>query len=142
MHHHERKEIVCPSGAVLKIGLAPFAVSKALYQVILKELKDFKLESSQEMAQLWKDIFCLGFSSEAIDKALWACLSYCTYNDGHLGELKVTEATFEPLKARDDYMLVSIEVGKENIFPFVKSLYAEYKKASEMLDSMFESPEA
>jgi len=53
-------EIKLPSGAVLKVQVSPFAVSKALYQAILRELKKVSVSAQTEMSALYKDIFCLG----------------------------------------------------------------------------------
>lgn len=121
------KEFVCPSGAVLKIGLSPFADSKTLYQALLKELKDVHLDSKMEMSTLFKELFCIGFSSPEIEKALKVCLKRCTYDSGK-GEFKIDDSTFEPLEAREDYMSVCMEVAKENVLPFMKSLMQLYSQ--------------
>lgn len=111
-----------PSGAVLKITLAPFAQSKALYQAILEEVKTLRLDPDAEVdVNLYKDLFCVGFSSKKIEAALAKCLDRVTYND-----LKIDDQTFESEAARDDYMTVCFEVTKANILPFTKSLYAKY----------------
>jgi hypothetical protein len=115
------KEVKLPSGAVLKIGLAPFEAARSLYQAVLEEAKSVMISSSTEMASVYKDLFCLGFSSKKIENCLWECLKNCLYND-----LRIDAKTFEPVTARNDYMTVCMEVAKENIHPFVKSLYAEY----------------
>jgi hypothetical protein len=120
------KEIKLPSGALLKINASPFAVSKALYQAILKECKEIDFNSKMEVSTLYKEIFCTGFSSPEIEKCLWECLKRCTYNDGK-GDLKIDDQTFEPVANREDYMKVCIEVTKENVLPFGKSLYAEFQ---------------
>lgn len=119
------KEVKLPSGAILKITPAIFEVSKALYQQVLKETKDIKMGAGTDLASAYKDLFCVGFSSKEIESCLWECFKHCTYNSGK-GDLKITKDTFEPVTARDDYMTVCMEVAKENILPFVKSLYAEY----------------
>ena len=121
------REVKLPSGAILKINLAPFAESKALYQAVLSEGKGIELSIATDTVTLYKQFFCVGFSSPEIERCLWKCMERCTYNGGK-GDLKIDEDTFEPVEARDDYMSVCIEVGKENILPFMKSLYAEYKQ--------------
>lgn len=125
------KEIKLPSGAVLKINPAPFAKARALYQAVLQEVKLVEVQSKTEMAALYKDIACICFSSPLIEQRLWACFEHCQYNGG-AGDLKIDEDTFEPLAARNDYLVVCMEVAKENIGPFVKSLYAKYKPQIEM----------
>lgn len=121
------KEVVCPSGAVLKITLSPFAIAKGLYQCVLKELKGLNIDSKTELTTLYKEIFCTAFSSKEVESALFECFKRCTYNSGK-GDLKIDESTFEPEQARQDYMTVCIEVGKENILPFTKSLLSEYQR--------------
>lgn len=123
-----------PSGAVLKIGVSPFEVSKALYQAILEEAKAVAFVSTTEMASVYKDIFCVGLSSKKIEACLWECFKKCIYNSGK-GDLKIDKDTFEPVEARSDYVAVCIAVAKENIDPFVKGLYAEYSQFFEMIGS-------
>lgn len=116
------KEIELPSGAKLKIGLAPFAASKELYQVILDEAKSLKIEASTEIdVSLFKDAFCAALSSKRIENAVLECAKKCVYND-----LKIDGNTFEPVEARQDYIPMLIEVAKENLLPFTKSLSAKY----------------
>lgn len=119
------KEIKLPSGAVLRIHPAKFDESKELYQSVLEEAKGLVISSKTEMAGVYKDLFCIGFSSKKIESALWKCFPYCTYESGK-GALKIDSDTFEPIEARNDYLTVCMEVAKENILPFAKSLYAEY----------------
>ena len=114
------KEIKLPSGSTLVISLPPFAEAKELFQAILEEVKDLKLDPKTEMdINFFKDIFCAGFSSKKIEKALNACMKRCTYND-----LKMDENTFEDEKAREDYLSVVYEIIKEVISPFMKTLTA------------------
>ncbi len=115
-----------PSGAVLKIQASPFGIAKALYQSLLKELKSLPLTSNTEFATVYKDLFCAGFSSDDIEAKLWKCFERCTYNAG-AGDLKIDADTFEAVERRQDYIKVCMEVAKENTFPFVKSLYAEFE---------------
>lgn len=111
-----------PSGARLKISLSPFAVARDLYQAALEELKHLKLDPEAEVdANFYKDLFCTGLASKKIEKAIWKCMEKALYND-----LKITEDTFEPEEARDDYFAVMFEVAKVNIHPFAKDLSAKY----------------
>lgn len=126
------KEVSLPSGAKLNITLAPFKDSRALYQAILEEAKVLKLDPTAEIdVNLYKDLVCLGLSSKKIEACLWKCMERATY-DG----LKMTEDTFEPETARDDYMTVCFEVAKENIQPFTKSLYAQYADMLQKIQSV------
>lgn len=118
------RDVKLPSGATLKVTASPFADSKALYQAVLREIRNVPVSSKMEMSSLYKDLFCIGFSSPEIEACLWKCFARCLYS----GQ-KITEDTFEPIESRDDYMMVCTEVAKENIGPFGKSLYAEYQRA-------------
>lgn len=123
------KTTTLPSGAELTITLAPFADSKALYQSILEELKSVSIKGEDEIGiGLLKDLFCAGFSSKKIEAAMSKCLSRCLYNG-----IKIDDSTWEPAEAREDYMKTLVEVAKENIAPFVKSLSLEFSIAKEIL---------
>lgn len=116
------KEIDLPSGAKLKIQLAPFKEAKNLYQAALSELSFLKLDPKAEVdVNLFKDLFCVGFSSKKIEEALEPCMKRILYNG-----TKISDDTFESEKAREDYWTICFEVAKANISPFVKSLYAQY----------------
>lgn len=121
------RSVKLPSGAELNINAAPFIDAKNLYQALLRELKSIQIDSNIQVGNLYKDFFCTGFSSAEIEDCLWKCLERCTYNNGK-GNLKIDRDTFEPIEARQDYMNVCMEVAKENVSPFGKALYADYKK--------------
>ena len=121
------KEIDLPSGAKLKLGVVPFEFSKALFQAILEEAKALSLASSMEMADVYKSLFCIGFSSKKIEACLWKCFEKVIYEDKR-GPLKIDKDTFEPVENRGDYMAVCLAVTKDNIDPFVKGLYAGYRE--------------
>lgn len=122
-------EVTLPSGAILQITLSSFPVSKELYQTILEEFKHLNLDGEKEIdPNLFKDIFCTGFSSKKIEKCVWKCMEKAVYN-----KLKIDENTFEPEEARQDYTTVLMEVAKANVNPFLKSLYAQYSKVLEIL---------
>ncbi len=128
------REVKLPSGAVLKIQPAPFAVAKSLYQALLKEMKGIAIGPQSNMQDMFKDAFCIGLSSLEIEACLWECFKRCTYNGG-AGDLKIDDQTFEPVERRDDYVKVCVEVGRENVLPFGKSLYAEYLFAKQTAES-------
>lgn len=128
------REIQLPSGAILKINPAPFADAKNLYQALLKELKEVQIDSKMEVVNLYKELFCIGFSSPVIESFLWKCLERCSYNRGQ-GDMKIDKDTFEPLESREDFMTVCIEVAKDNVNPFAKSLFAEYKRMSQAVEN-------
>lgn len=116
------KEVNLPSGSTLKITPGSFDESKELLRVVMEEAKSLKLDMSQEVDfNLFKDIFCVGFSSKKIESALAPCLKRCLI-DG----LKIDKDTFEAIEKRQDYLEVLFEVAQENIAPFTKSLYAKF----------------
>lgn len=115
-------DVALPSGAKLHISLSPFAVSKALYQAVLEEAKLLKLDTDADVdINLFKDLFCSGFSSKKIEVCLEACMRKATYNG-----IRITADTFEPEEARQDYMQVCWEVAYANLLPFTKSLSQLY----------------
>lgn len=120
------KEVKLPSGAILKITPSPFKDARALYQALLKEGVNLQFDPMRGMTSVYKDLFCIGFSSPQIEACIWKCLERCTYNDGK-GDLKVTEDSFEPVASRDDYLTVCMEVTQENVLPFLKSLWSKLK---------------
>lgn len=118
----EIREVTLPSGAVLKLNPAPFADARNLYQAVLEELKGSRFDPQQSIdVNFFKDMLCSMLSSKKVEAALEKCMQRATY-DG----IKITKDTFEPVKARDDYLTVCFEVAKENVLPFMKSLYAQY----------------
>lgn len=128
-------KVKLPSGAELTVQPAPFADSKNLYQALLRELKEVKIDFKMEMANLYKELFCMGFSSPQIEACLWKCMERCTYDNGKTGPLKIDKDTFEPVEAREDFMTVCTEVTKVNVSPFVKTLFADYEQFARMIEN-------
>lgn len=125
--------IELPSGAKLDVKLAPFSDSKALLQAFLEEIKAVKMAADTQLdVNLFKDLFCAGFSSPKVEAALTVCMNRCLYNG-----LRIDRETFESAEARQDYMLACFEVAKENVAPFTKGLYAKY---STLLASLKDLP--
>jgi hypothetical protein len=121
--------IKLPSGAELRITLAPFTVAKSLYQAVLEETKLVRLDANMDIdTNLLKDLFCIGLSSKKIEAALDDCMKRCLYNN-----LKITADTFEAEEARQDYITVCFEVGKANIEPFLKALMPKLKQLSAII---------
>lgn len=120
------------SGNTLKINNIPFSEAKALYQALLSEAKDFEFSSKDEFGQLVKNIFCVGFSSAAVEQKLNDVFKRCQYCDKR-GDLKIDNDTFEPMEARADYVEVCTVIVKEVCDPFLNGLYAESKTLLEKL---------
>lgn len=117
------KKVQLPSGAELVIGVSDFEVAKDLYQAVLDEIKHLQLDPNAEIdSNLYKNLFCAGFSSKKIEACIYKCFEKCLY-----GGARITKATFEPVQAREDYMSICFEVVQENITPFMKNLYVKYQ---------------
>jgi len=129
-------EVKLPSGSKLKIQPADFETARALFKAVLSEATKTQVswKGGVDVNQ-FKDLFCIGFSSDLIEDRLGACMSTVLYNNGK-GDLKIDKDTFQDPKAREDYLPVCWEVAKANISPFLKSLYAEFGKIFEILKSI------
>jgi hypothetical protein len=133
----EMKEVKLASGNTLKIGVVPFEQAKGLYQTILDEMKLVKLNPQDSRVSLFKDLFCMGFSSKRVEASLVECFKRCHYVDKR-GELKIDKDTFEPVEARGDYIEVCIAVTTEVVGPFSKGLYAAFTTLFEKADNVLQ----
>lgn len=137
------REVTLPSGAILKIAPAPFADAKALFQAFLKEVRNVPMTTNADNAswtwflELYKNVYSAAFSSQEVERCMWACAARCLYDDGTMAKeipgLKVEPSIFEKAANRQDFETVAMEVTKENVDPFAKSLYAKYLSASKEL---------
>lgn len=126
------KVVELSSGAKLTVKLAPFADSRTLYQAILEEAKDIRLNPNDEVdVNFFKDGFCAFLSSKKVEAALDKCMQRCLVN-----ELKIDKDTFESEERREDYFTVVTEVAMHNIAPFTKSLYAKLSPIVEKLKKL------
>ena len=130
-----------PSGAVLVVNDAPFDDAKCLYQAMMKELRAVEMRSDMSYNALLKDIFCLGLSSPVIESSLAKCMARCTYDYGK-GAMKIDKDSFEPRERREDYIPACMEVARENVGPFMKSLSAAFSEALGVLTGILTSKEA
>jgi hypothetical protein len=120
-----------PSGAVLEVTPLDCGDAYAIFQQVMKVIglldidlskldmtKDFKaqdiIEFKRPLAQL--------LSNSELEKAAKKCLTKCTY-DG----MKVTEATWNPLNARQDYLFAMFFALKENCSPFLDGVFSDSK---------------
>ena len=123
------KTVTLPTGAKLVITPCPFGDARALFQVAARELKGLKLDPKAEVdVNFFKDLFCAGLSSKEFEEALKKCFERCTYNG-----IKISDDVFEKVEAREDYLTVCLEVAKETLLPFTKSLSAQYAPILELL---------
>lgn len=129
------KHVKLPSGRTLTITLASFPVSRSLYQAFLGEVKGLKLDAGASLdVNFFKDIVCTALESKNIENAVWECMKRCLIDDK-----KIDVNSFEEADNRDDYFMVMMEVCKENIQPFTKSLYAQYGHLLEMVSTSIQA---
>jgi len=119
------EEFTTQGGAKVAIGIAPWQDAIALKAALAKELaaSDFDLDNLDLERPMNADVLKVLMkvdSSKAVYDALFTCLARCTYN----GQ-KITEATFEDVKAREDYYEVTLACMKANLRPFLKSLFSK-----------------
>lgn len=124
------EEVKLPSGAMLRVGLAPFADARDLYQAVLEEARGVKINPEDNVLSLQKEIFCAFLTSKKVEAAVWKCMEKCLYNGA-----RIKEETFEPELARGDYIDVLYSVTEKNVSPFLKSLSAEFSLIREILKS-------
>lgn len=114
MADQELREVTLPTGAVLKINDAPFKDAHALYQAVLKMLVFAEVPEGKEKRDVIKDYLPLTLASPEVHQAVMKCFERATYN-----EKKITDATFEPIEARKDFVQACIEVQIQNLDPFL-----------------------
>lgn len=120
------RQVTLPSGATLKVGLAPFADALVLQQACLRELRHISVGRSIPMENMLKDMFCTAYASPEVQAAMKPVILRSTYNDAKI-DLNSPDM-FEPVLARQDYFQVLAEVAQDNIGPFMSYLFAEYRK--------------
>lgn len=109
------------SGATLRGSLAEFKKGRALYQAVAKAAKEIEVKASDDLnVNLIKSFFLEFLSNKEVEACIWDCMGKMLYNDS-----KITEETFEPIEARQDYIEVMKEVAMFNAAPFTKNLFAE-----------------
>lgn len=131
------------SGAKVVIGVAPYEDVMELKSCIFDELRQtplgFDLEgleklkdkdtSEIDLDKFFKAALALA-GSRSIRKALMTCLIKSTYN----GQ-KITPATFEDEKAREDYYEICFYCLKVNLSPFFKGLVSKLSAVRHLLKS-------
>ncbi len=124
-------EVRLMSGSTLKIQIAPYDVAKNLFQALLRGLKTIPVNETVDHTALFKDLFCTALSSPEIEAWVTKCFERCTIDN-----VKFDANTFEPVNRREDYIQVFMAVGKANVFPFMKSLYAEFGTYLKMVENV------
>lgn len=126
-------EVNLDSGAILRVQLADFEDSIALFDSIVGEAIGVQIGDAAgdlSMSDLFKgnvsqlkDVLFKVLRSKPVKEALWKCMASCTYQPpGEEAALKIGRATFQPDKTRGDYFPVAGEVAVFNLVPFFKNL--------------------
>lgn len=133
------RAVSLPSGGVLNVAAAPFKDAKALWQQLIAEIQTVQF-SGMDLQSVLKDLFCVGFSSQALEGHIWNCAVRCTIQPSKLATIeKLTPDYFEEVERRGDFITVCSEVVKENVNPFVKSLFAEWQAGYTTIESILKS---
>lgn len=113
-----------PSGALLEITIAPFEDAQELYQMVAGELLSVDIKADDEInVNMFKNLFCVFLSSKKIKEAIDLCAKRCVYN-----KERIDSDTFEEVDRRQDYIECMAMIAWENIHPFGKALFAQYKE--------------
>ena len=117
------REVKLKSGATLTLRDTPFEKSKALFQAVVKNLKSVEISKGVNSYEGFVGAL-LGsqLSDNEIERCLWECMACCTYNAG-AADVKVAPDLFEDETRRGDFIDVCLEVGQENLRPFMKGLW-------------------
>jgi hypothetical protein len=125
-------EFTAPSGAKVKINVAPFLDAEDLKDSILQEIARQGIDLRFNLAKGKDQDIDFGAiinaalvvaSSKEVRKSLNKCLIRCTYD----GEKIVPETTFEKTEARQDYHDIQLACLKANLSPFFESLVSKLK---------------
>lgn len=118
-------EVKTQSGATVHLPVAPWRDAVALKNAIHREFSasSLKIDLGADIGTVAK-IILMADSSDEIYQAVLKCLNRGTYNN-----IKITEATFEPEGARQDWYDVLEACLKVNYFPFVEGLRSKYNTA-------------
>jgi hypothetical protein len=122
-------EFQTAGGNTVAVNAAPWRDAVALKNAIAKEFlaSGAVLDLKADASNLSKVILAVD-SSDAVYKALMACLSRCTFNNQ-----KIVDATFENESAREDYYEIVTECLKVNLSPFFKGLLLKLKTLESLL---------
>lgn len=125
------KDFTAPSGAKVQIGVASWGNFQALQSAVFREaakigfdLKGFKMDTEINLGGListFANVFLTIAGSPEVYAAIWPCLEKSTYN-GH----KITQATFEPIEHRQDYLEILKEFAVFNVTPFLPKKHLEF----------------
>lgn len=123
------KEFTSSTGTKVAIHEASFKDAIALKNSAQKAFLAQGIALSIE-TDLMQAIFALD-SNEEVSKNIFKCLARSTY-----GSLKITEETFEPVEARNDYYEIVLACLEVNLLPFFKALTSKLAEAQANKESV------
>lgn len=127
----ENIEVSLKSGSKLRITISELEVCDELFDSFCEELKKVSFTKDQDYIDLIKNVLTYSISSKRFKNAVKKCFDRCLYND-----LKITKDTFEKVSSREDYIDVIFEVAKANLSPFMKGLFSQFGKVSELIEKL------
>ena len=123
------KEIVLKSGAKLEIGETEWAEAFKLFQTVVKSMRSVEAdETVKSLNDFVAALIGAQISDEEVVKSMWTCFGRCTYN-----KTRITPELFKDMKAREDFIDICLEVGQENLGPFLKALSASLPRLTKMI---------
>lgn len=129
------RTVKLPSGMELMIGETPFSESNALFKAVIKSLRMVEVDNTiHGLDEFIGALLGAQLSDGEVEKAMWDCLKYATY-----GDRKIVSSLFDEEKARTDYIDICLEVGQENLRPFMKGLYAALPRLTSAILSLRKS---
>lgn len=120
------KKFTASSGASVQVGVAGFRDAIQLKNAMMREIANAGIElkdisiTKMDIGQVI-NAFLLVESSPSVYEALWPCLGRSLYN----GQ-KITEATFEDEKSRQDYYEILKEFLMTNATLFLPKAALQY----------------
>ena len=117
------------SGEILKILDTDFETSNALFKAVIKSLKSIDIDDSVKNLEAFTGaLIGAQLSDDSVEKAMWGCLACCLYKGA-----KIVPSVFNDFKAREDFIEICLEVGQENLRPFMNGLYVGLPRITQMI---------
>jgi hypothetical protein len=129
--------IELPSGAILKITVAPFADAHGLLKAILKAVKGMQIsgdaldtdmsldglrKSPAVLSQLIDKVLSIA-TSEEVEMMLWKCFERTTYQGVKLVRTLLDDPNLSS-GIREDYYTICMKVIEANCKPFFKQTFS------------------
>lgn len=137
MNQPMMKEIKLPSGNIIRFHEAGFEEQQPLILAIIGKIKGIQIDFDNEFdINFVKDILSSIISDPEINNLLWPCLGRCLLN----GQNVTKELFNNNPEYKQDYLPCLLEVGIENISPFLSSLPAVLSSITEKIEKLAQEP--